>query len=49
VSSLAVGWDLTLEYAVAAASVARGWSQYMVVILKMMHINLPEAITKPPW
>jgi APA family basic amino acid/polyamine antiporter len=40
-----IGWDLVLEYAVAAAAVASGWSGYFLVILQMFGIQLPELLT----
>ncbi len=43
-----IGWDLVLEYAVAAAAVAAGWSHYLTVILAGLGIHLPSAITHAP-
>jgi APA family basic amino acid/polyamine antiporter len=43
-----IGWDLVLEYAVAAAAVAVGWSGYLNVILLGMGIHLPHALTHAP-
>ncbi len=43
-----IGWDLVLEYAVAAAAVAVGWSGYLNVILLGMGIHLPAALTHAP-
>ena len=43
-----IGWDLVLEYAVAAAAVAVGWSGYLDVILHGMGIHLPYALTHAP-
>ena len=43
-----IGWDLVLEYAVAAAAVAVGWSGYLTVILHGVGIHLPIAITNAP-
>src|SRR5579872_3602493 len=43
-----IGWDLVLEYAVAAAAVAVGWSGYLNVILLGMGIHLPFALTHAP-
>jgi APA family basic amino acid/polyamine antiporter len=43
-----IGWDLVLEYAVAAAAVAAGWSHYLTVILGGLGINLPSALTHAP-
>lgn len=43
-----VGWGLVLEYGVGAATVASGWSGYMVGILKSGGVNLPDYLTKVP-
>jgi basic amino acid/polyamine antiporter, APA family len=43
-----VGWNLVLEYMLAAATVAVGWSRYFVKLLEELHINVPEALTKAP-
>ncbi len=40
-----IGWDLVLEYAFAAGTVASGWSGYFVSLLQDFHINLPPQIT----
>ncbi|MFX3616867.1 MAG: amino acid permease [Sporolactobacillus sp.] len=44
-----IGWDLILEYAVGIATVAIGWSGYVVNLLKNIGINLPAAITQSPF
>jgi APA family basic amino acid/polyamine antiporter len=36
-----IGWDLVLEYALAATTVAIGWSGYMVSFLKDFGIHIP--------
>jgi APA family basic amino acid/polyamine antiporter len=43
-----IGWDLVLEYAVAAAAVAVGWSGYLNVILVGMGVHLPSALIHAP-
>ncbi len=43
-----IGWDLILEYAVAAAAVAVGWSGYLHVILRGIGVNLPPALIQAP-
>ncbi|MGH7908187.1 MAG: amino acid permease, partial [Candidatus Binataceae bacterium] len=43
-----VGWDLVLEYAVASAAVAVGWSGYLRMILNGLGIHLPLALTHAP-
>ncbi|GIO26566.1 APC family permease [Ornithinibacillus bavariensis] len=42
-----VAWALVLEYGLAAASVATGWSAYFVSLLKGLHITIPHALTGP--
>lgn len=44
-----IGWDLILEYAVGAATVANGWSSYFQGILNKFNMNLPDYLTKPPF
>lgn len=43
-----VGWGLVLEYGVGGATVASGWSGYMVGILKSGGVDLPNYLTKVP-
>ena len=43
-----IGWDLILEYAVAASAVASGWSGYFRVILESVGISLPVALLHAP-
>ena len=38
-----IGWDLILEYAVGAATVAIGWSGYMVSFLKDLGVVVPAS------
>jgi APA family basic amino acid/polyamine antiporter len=42
------GWDLVLEYAFGAATVASGWSGYLVGLLQDFHIHLPPQLTTTP-
>lgn len=42
-----VGWALVLEYGLAVASVAAGWSSYLAALLEGFHLTLPKAITGP--
>jgi APA family basic amino acid/polyamine antiporter len=44
-----IGWDLILEYAVASATVAHGWSHYFQDFLTFFHIGLPHAFTNAPF
>ncbi len=40
-----IGWDLVLEYAFGAATVASGWSGYLVSLLEDFHIYIPPQFT----
>src|SRR6478609_9674630 len=40
-----IGWDLVLEYALAATTVAIGWSGYMVSLLKGWGIHIPATLS----
>src|SRR5215813_5802728 len=40
-----IGWDLILEYAVGAITVAIGWSGYVVSFLHDFHINIPPQLS----
>lgn len=44
-----IGWDLVLEYTVAATTVSISWSRYMVFFLDSIGIELPHAFTACPW
>jgi len=44
-----IGWDLVLEYAVGAATVAISWSRYLVKFLGYYDIHLPASLTLSPW
>lgn len=37
-----VGWNLTLEYAISAAAVARGWSQNFVLFWRQIGVTCPD-------
>jgi len=43
-----IGWDLVLEYAMGAATVAVGWSGYAVSILHNIGINVPPQFAAAP-
>ncbi len=43
-----IGWDLILEYAMGAATVAVGWSGYIVSLLKNVGIVIPPQFTNSP-
>ena len=40
-----IGWDLILEYALGAVTVAIGWSGYVVSFLGDLGIHIPPALT----
>ena len=44
-----IGWDLILEYAVASATVAHGWSHYFQDFLAYFHVRLPHVFTNAPF
>ena len=46
-----IGWDLILEYALGAVTVAIGWSGYVVSFLHDIGINVPCALSAraAPW
>ncbi|HEX9004635.1 MAG TPA: amino acid permease [Blastocatellia bacterium] len=44
-----IGWDLILEYAFGAATVAVGWSGYLISLLKDFGIIFPAQLTAGPW
>src|ERR1700694_2477668 len=43
-----VGWNLILEYMMAASTVAVGWSRYFVAFLDVFHVHLPAVLTRAP-
>ena len=43
-----IGWDLILEYALGAATVAVGWSGYIVSFLHDLGIQFPAAFSAAP-
>lgn len=40
-----IGWDLCLEYAFGAATVASGWAGYFNSLLQQLHIYIPPQLT----
>lgn len=44
-----IGWDLILEYLFGAATVAVGWSGYVVSFLKGVGVTVPEAFHSSPF
>jgi APA family basic amino acid/polyamine antiporter len=43
-----IGWDLILEYAFGAATVASGWSGYFISFLQDFGIHIPPQLTATP-
>ena len=43
-----IGWDLVLEYALGAATVAVGWSGYFVRVLADLGIHFPAIVSAAP-
>ena len=43
-----IGWDLILEYSMGAATVAVGWSGYVVSFLRDLGVVVPPALTASP-
>jgi APA family basic amino acid/polyamine antiporter len=43
-----IGWDLILEYALGAATVAVGWSGYLTSILHDLGLQFPAALSAAP-
>ncbi|MDE1191506.1 MAG: amino acid permease [Arachidicoccus sp.] len=44
-----IGWDLVLEYAVGAATVASSWSGYLNKLLNSWGVSLPDSLLKTPF
>src|SRR5713101_8238897 len=44
-----IGWDLVLEYAVGAATVAHGWSHYFQDFIGIFNLKLPHIFTTAPF
>jgi basic amino acid/polyamine antiporter, APA family len=44
-----IGWDLILEYAVASATVAHGWSHYFQDLIGIFHFNIPRSMSRSPF
>jgi basic amino acid/polyamine antiporter, APA family len=45
-----IGWNLILEYLFGAATVAVGWSSYVVSFFeKQLHVNIPDFLSNAPF
>lgn len=44
-----IGWDLVLEYALGAATVAVSWSRYLLEFLSNFNIHLPAQLVASPY
>jgi basic amino acid/polyamine antiporter, APA family len=44
-----IGWDLVLEYGVASATVAHGWSKYFQNFIGMFNLHVPTQWTSAPF
>ena len=44
-----IGWNLVLEYTFSVATVAVGWSAYVVSLLAQLGVHLPDALTSAPY
>jgi len=44
-----IGWNLILEYAMSVATVAIGWSGYVMNLFESVGIRLPHVITHTPF
>lgn len=44
-----IGWDLTLEYAMAASTVSSGWSNHFIELLDIFHLKIPLWLAYDHW
>lgn len=44
-----IGWDLVMEYAIGAATVAVSWSAYFVKFTEQLGMGFPRALAMSPW
>jgi APA family basic amino acid/polyamine antiporter len=43
-----IGWDLVLEYGMAASTVSVGWSGYFAAFMSSIGLPIPEALSSAP-
>ena len=39
-----IGWNLTLEYSIAAAAIASSWGNYVVILFKAFDVTIPKGL-----
>jgi len=44
-----IGWDLVLEYTVASATVAHGWSKYFQDFIGIFNVHIPRLLANAPF
>lgn len=44
-----IGWDLIIEYTIAASTVAHGWSAYFQKLLELFGLHLPHSLSLAPF
>lgn len=44
-----IGWDLVLEYTVASATVAHGWSHYFIDFIGIFGVHIPKSMSGAPF
>src|SRR5205823_9032767 len=44
-----IGWDLVLEYAVGASTVAHGWSHYFQDFIGIFGLGVPQVLSTAPF
>src|SRR5919201_388348 len=44
-----IGWDLILEYALGASTIAVGWSNHFIEMLNIFHIKIPLWLAYDHW
>ena len=44
-----IGWDLVLEYTVASATVAHGWSKYFQDFIGIFGLHVPKMLSNAPF